>query len=103
LIFYSKEGELWYYALPAVLEANDIPDFPVDYTLIEYVRIRAGEWINRFVPGTARDFAEKEIGALRQSGLNNEPENDEIPFDGDIYRLGDTTFNHFSLLAGWPS
>lgn len=72
---------LWYYKLPAALQSNDIPAFPNDYVCIEYLRIRALEWVGRYDPGTAQKFCDKIVQGMKAAGLMNEPEDDEIPFD----------------------
>jgi len=76
---------LHYYHLPAVLEADDIPIFPTDHALVEYVRIRVGEWVSFYPPGTAQAMAEKEIARLQASGLANEPESDVVEYDNSVY------------------
>lgn len=78
-------GELWYYALPAVLEAHTKPKMPNDYVCIEYLKIRMLEWAHLFEPGTAQKFCEKLIGGMKAAGLMNEPEDDEIPMDSAVY------------------
>lgn len=81
----SYTGKLWYYALPAVLTKNDIPLFPTDHTLVEYIRIRALEWVRAYDPGTAQTFVENEIARLIRNGLANEPEEDVIEFNSEVY------------------
>lgn len=76
---------LWYYALPPRIEANQKPKFPNDYVCIEYLRIRALEWAGIFEPGTAHKFCEKIVSSMKAAGLMNEPEDDEIPMDEQVY------------------
>lgn len=77
----AKVARLWYYFLPPVLDSDDIPLFPSDYVLIEYVRIRALEWCGHSDIGTSQMFCDKIVGSMKSAGLMNEPEDDEIPFD----------------------
>jgi hypothetical protein len=77
---------LWYYALPPRIEANQKPKFPNDYVCIEYLRIRALEWAGIFEPGTAHKFCEKIVSSMKAAGLMNEPEDDEIPMDEQVYQ-----------------
>jgi len=77
---------LWYYKLPAKLEANQRPQLPYDYMATEYIRIRAHEWQGLYDPGTAQKFCDKLVSWAKASGLMNEPEDDEIPFDEQVYQ-----------------
>ena len=79
---------LWYFALPPVLGPNTRPRFPADWTLIEYVRLRALEWLRAAPAGGAFAYAEQQIGKLRSAGLFGEPEDDHIPFDEGQFRRG---------------
>lgn len=78
-------GQLWYYKLPSVLASADIPRFPNDYVCLEYIRIRALEWARIYDPGTAQKFCEKIVAGMKAAGLMNEPEDDEIPMDDEVY------------------
>ena len=82
----NVNGELWYYQLPAIMEAADKPLFPNDYVCIEYLRIRSLEWAHVYDPGTAHKFCEKIVAGMRAAGLMNEPEDDEVPFDPTTFR-----------------
>lgn len=84
-------GTLWYYQLPPTLTSSDIPTFPNDYVITEYIRIRALEWARIFDPGTAQRFCEKMVAGMKSAGLMNEPEDDEIPFDDLVYRRQPTS------------
>jgi hypothetical protein len=84
----TATGTLWYYQLPPALQADDKPLFPNDYVCIEYIRIRALEWSRIVDPGTAQKFCEKIVGGMKAAGLMNEPEDDEIPFDEQVYSKG---------------
>jgi hypothetical protein len=72
---------LWYYALPAVLDENDVPDFPDDWTLIEYIRLRGMEHIKALPPGSAQKYVNEAIATLRSAQLFGEPEHDTFPLD----------------------
>ena len=77
--------QLWYYQLPPPLEANHRPKFPNDYVCIEYLRIRAHEWQGLYEPGTSQKFCDSIIKNMKANNLMNEPENDEIPMDENVY------------------
>lgn len=90
----ARVGSLWYYKLPAALQSNDVPAFPNDYTIIEYIRIRAREWVGAYDPGTAQKFCDKLVEKMKASGLMNEPEDDEIPFDPLVHTQGGYKANY---------
>jgi hypothetical protein len=77
---------LWYYKLPPRLEANQKPKFPDDYACTEYIRLRALEWAGIITPGTAKKFSTEIVSSYKASGLLNEPEDDEIPMDEQVYQ-----------------
>jgi len=82
--FYPRADKVYtatfhYYALPAVLAKGDVPSFPDDAILVEYVWIKAQEWHRAVPPGTAITFANQQIADLQKSGIGIEPEEDEIP------------------------
>jgi len=95
----SGYGELWYYALPAALEADDKPLFPNDYVCTEYIRVRALEWAHLYDPGTAQKFCDKLIAGMKAAGLMHEPEDDEIPFDDLRFRRGG--YGNVEATYGW--
>ena len=73
---------LWYYAMPSVLAATDTPTFPSDHVLVDFVYLRALEWARKVPQGSAMKYLrEVEIPALRNAGLNQEPETDHIMLD----------------------
>lgn len=84
----ATQGLLWYYQLPPALEAGQKPKCPNDYVCIEYLRIRAYEWAGLYEPGTAQKFCNTIIATMKAAGLMHEPEDDEIPFDEQVYRRG---------------
>jgi hypothetical protein len=84
----ATQGQLWYYALPARLGADDIPPFPAARIMVEYLFIRAREWSGIMPPGSAQGYCDKLLASCKAAGLLNEPEDDEIPMDGDVYRHG---------------
>lgn len=84
-------GQLWYYALPTELKANDIPPFPAARVMIEYLFIRAREWAGLMNPGSAQGYCDKLLASAKAGGLLNEPEDDEVPMDEDVYRHGAST------------
>lgn len=85
-------GQLAYYARPAVASGSTVFAFPDDITLIEYVRIRGLEWVRdpKADPGQALKYGASRIAAFRKAGLGFEPEDDTIPFDRDQFiAMGD--------------
>ena len=83
---------LWYYKLPPILQAHHKPKMPDDQVCLEYLRLRAHEFIGILQPGTAQKYCDGLISRMKASGLMNEPEDDEIPFDEQVYRrIGDTS------------
>jgi len=95
----STVGQLWYYKLPTVLGTDDIPDFPNDYVIVEYLRIRALEFVRVHDPGTAQKFCDKIVGSMKAAGLMNEPEDDEIPFDDLVNRPSPGHLNTYSWMG----
>lgn len=81
----STVGFLRYYALPARLNGDDIPLFPASRIMTEYIRIRACEYMHVYDPGTAEKYCDKLLLGVKASGLLNEPEDDEIPFDEQVH------------------
>lgn len=94
-------GHLWYYRLPPLLVGATIPRFPSDLILIEFVRIRAMEWIRAAPPGAALAYAERQVYELRKSGLGNEPENEDVPLDTRTFirGAGDTGYGGHDWLG----
>lgn len=90
---------LWYYKLPAKLEANQKPKFPDDHACIEYIRLRALEWAGINTPGTAQKFCTDIVSKYKASGLLNEPEDDEIPMDENVFRHRGRQMNTYSWMG----
>ena len=90
---------LWYYQLPAKLESGEIPDVPSDFFLVEYIRIRALEWIGFYDIGTSVKYTDKLVGGMKAQGLLNEPEDDEIPMDVYVYRRNPRLFNSYKWMG----
>ena len=78
--------DFWYYALPAVLAGGDIPAFPSDWILSEYLHLRHREWLQILEPGSAVTYATQTIKDLASSGISVEPEPDEVALDPFIFR-----------------
>lgn len=81
----ARQAWLWHYFLPPVLQSDEIPLFPNDYVIKQYLFIRAREWSTEFEPGTAEKFANAHVKSMKASGLFNEPEDDIIPIERDRY------------------
>lgn len=83
----SYNYRLWYYQLPATLGGTDIPEFPSDHVLVDFVYMRALEFARKVPQGSAMKYLrEVEIPSLRTAGLGQEPENDHIPLDREQFR-----------------
>lgn len=82
---------LWYFAKPAPLVADSVPNFPDDWVLVEYVRIKGLEWLKQHPPGTASAYMRKELGAMKQAGLLNETEFDAFPIEQTVIAGRDGT------------
>lgn len=72
---------LWYYKLPAVLAAADVPQFPDDSILTDYVWLKCQEYHRVAQAGSARGYADKMIKELQAAGIGNEAEEDQIELD----------------------
>ena len=72
---------LWYYQRQAALTGAAVPTFPSDLVLVEYIRIKALEWIRAVPPGAALGYANSRVTEMRKSGLGYEAESDTIPLD----------------------
>lgn len=77
---------LWYYALPPPLTANTIPQFPDDLTLVEYIHLRAKEWVGAVPPGSALAYLTRLCAALQKSGKGPQAEARSIPLDPGVFR-----------------
>ena len=76
--------QMWYYRVPPLLHAAEKPAYPGDWTLIEYVRLRALEWARHptVIPGAAQAYAEDQLSADRQAGLLQKAEFDQLKLGG---------------------
>ena len=88
---------LYYYKLPLVLGPGDKPNFPSDWCLIEYVRLRCEEWVRAQPPGTAMAYAERECTKLLKTGLGREPESTTLRLDPATF--GISTQNRWSWMG----
>lgn len=79
----SQAGTLWYYALPALLTATSTPPFPDEWSLIEFIRLKALEWTRSIDVGTAQMYLQKELARFKANGLLNEAEYDVIPLENN--------------------
>jgi hypothetical protein len=100
-----RPAELWYYRLPPVLNAYDKPAGPSDWTLIEYVRLRALEWSHHpaVTPGAAKAYAERELAAERQTGLLQKSEFDKMTLSGFNYLDNAENYGPMGWMGGWPT
>jgi len=74
---------LWYYALAPALEPDDAVNFPDEWSLIEFIRLKALEWVRSIEIGTAQVYMQKELARLRSSGLLNESEYEVMPLENN--------------------
>lgn len=81
----AYSATLWYYPMPAELDPNDVPTFPADWALVEYVRLRGKEWLGSLQPGQSLSYINSVIADLQRSGLGNEAESDQIPLDPQYF------------------
>jgi len=86
-------GTLYYYKLPAVITESQIPNFPDDFILVQYVWIKAQEWHRVVGTGSALQFANDRIADLQKSGIGNEAEEDVIPLAAE--RFGEFAKDRF--------
>ena len=80
--------DMWYYNRPSALAATDVPIFPSDLILVNYIRITALEWIRALPIGSSLQYTEARIADLIKAGLGNEPERAEIPLADDQFLVG---------------
>jgi hypothetical protein len=92
-------GVLWYYQLPPRLGPSDKPVFPSDQVIIEYMRIRALEWMGLADVGTSLKYEEKLVAGMKAAGLLNEPERTQFPFDTMNYRQGNFRGSPFAWIG----
>ncbi len=76
-------GTLYYYSLPPVLGSTDIPLFPDDSILVDYVWIKGQEYHRTKEVGSAMAYADKVIKELQIAGIGNEAEDDQLGMDSD--------------------
>ena len=79
----ALSGTLWYFAMPALIEPNDYPPFPDEYTLIEFIRIKSLEWTRSIEVGTAQAYMNKELARFRAEGLIDNAEYDVAPLENN--------------------
>ena len=72
---------LWFYQMPAMPTSAQVPKFPADHMLVEYVRLRGKEWIHQLDPGTALRYLMVKIAEYQKAGLGSEAEADQIEID----------------------
>jgi hypothetical protein len=81
----SYSATLYYYKLPAALGSTDIPPFPDDQVLVDFVEIRYKEWLQMIPKGSGMEYARQQVAALQKSGVGVEPEPDQIELDRQYY------------------
>jgi hypothetical protein len=78
-------GSLIYYKLPAALGSTDIPPFPDDQILVDFLEIRYKEWLQMIPKGSAIRYMKESISTLQKSGIGPEPEPDQIELDRNYF------------------
>lgn len=94
---------MWYYRQPPPLTAEQKPQGFDEWCLVEYVRIRALEWIRLLPPDSAKQYLNKELSSLKSIGLLNNSEYEKLPLQNTVFldaMLG-TSSSPFAWLGGW--
>lgn len=99
----SRDGELYYYALPATLGATDKPIFPSDWVLTEYLRLRGLEWVKAVPATTAMIYLNQYVADLQKSGLGTEQEAEDIELDPDYAPGMSRDEDPLAWLGEWPT
>lgn len=78
-------GTLYFYQLPTALTANEVPNFPSDFMLVEYVKMRGLEWLREIPQDSANKYLVMTMAQLLKAGLGQEAEEDQINPDRDAF------------------
>lgn len=78
-------GTLWYYKMPAALASTDIPPFPDDQVLVDFLEVRYKEWLQMIPKGSAIRYMKEAVAQLQKAGIGPEPEPDQIELDRNYY------------------
>lgn len=89
----STSITMWYYALPALTEANEYPPFPDEWSLIEFVHLKAKEWTRAIDVGTAQIYLQRELARFKSEGLLNDTEYESIPIENNQVLLDGSQYN----------
>lgn len=84
----SLTGTLYYFAMPAKIDHNDVVPFPDEHSLIEFIRLKALEFSRALEPGTAVAYLNKELARFRADGLLDEAEYEAPPLENNMV-IGD--------------
>lgn len=94
----NYSATLVYYRLPTLfLAASEIPAFPDDQILVDFLELRYKEWLQMVPKGAALEYARGQVAALQKAGYGNEAEPDQIEFDREFY--GERTSNPHDWLG----
>lgn len=99
----SYQLTLWYFKQPATLRAEDIPKGMDEWCLVEYIRMRALEWIRLLPPDSAKTYLNKELANLKTIGLMNNAEYEKLPLQNIVFldaMLG-TSSSPFAWMGVW--
>jgi hypothetical protein len=94
-------ADFYYYSLPVIATGTTIPDFPSDEVLIQYIFNMGQEFLRETTIGTAEAYLNKALGTLMKSGLNQEPEEDQLALDR-FYFPGSNMMESRNDWMGWP-
>jgi hypothetical protein len=103
LVTSTITASLWYYAQPAILEADSVVPFPDEWTLIEFIRLKAREWTNSIDVGIAQQYMQKELGRLRSAGLLHNSEYDSIPLENNQVFTDSMIGNSYSWMGNYAT
>lgn len=78
-------GDLIYYKLPVALGVTDIPPFPDDQVLVDFLEVRYKEWLQMVPKGSAIRYMKELIAQLQKAGIGPEPEPDQIELDRNYF------------------
>ena len=84
----AYSASIAYYKMPPALINTEVPAFPSDYVLVEYVHLKCKEWLEAIPKGSAMEFAKAQVSELRKAGIMDQLEEDVIPFDRSAFPGG---------------
>src|SRR5207244_1617462 len=95
----SQAITTWYYALPTLTKANEYPPFPDEWSLIEFVHLKAKEWSIAVDVGTAQMYLQNELSRFKSEGLLNDTEYESIPIENNQVMNDSSLYNRNSWMG----